>query len=257
MKTDAEREKIPQTVDELKSELYPKNAEQVWESYKKTTKEFNFYNDDIVRKAIERTYDIAHDQIGTVEIDRKVKLPAISRIVEKPELDRLSAELGEGHDEDSLAFKELKKLAIEGLTFRKVSSKQNYIDRLKYELDIVKTLKFAKYFITYAKIMEVVGEHMLIGNARGCFLPGTRVKMADGMLAPIENIQIGEQVIDAYDTVQTVENTLTYDCDEQVIELEFTDGKVVCCTKEHKFLTTNRGWVEAQNLTEEDEVKEV
>lgn len=167
MKTDAEREKIPQTVDELKSELYPKNAEQVWESYKKTTKDFNFYNDDIVRKAVERTYDIAHDQIGTVEIDRKVKLPAISRIVEKPELDRLSAELGEGHDEDSLAFKELKKLAIEGLTFRKVSSKQNYIDRLKYELDIVKTLKFAKYFITYAKIMEVVGEHMLIGNARG------------------------------------------------------------------------------------------
>jgi hypothetical protein len=96
-----------------------------------------------------------------------VKLPAIQRIVEQDELKRLTEELGEGVDEDTLAFKEVKKLAIEGLVFRKVHKKQNYIDRLKYELEVIKTLKFAKYFLTYYQIMRIAGEHMLIGNARG------------------------------------------------------------------------------------------
>jgi hypothetical protein len=169
----------------------------------------------------------------------------------------LTEELGEGVDEDTLAFKEVKKLAIEGLVFRKVHKKQNYIDRLKYELEVIKTLKFAKYFLTYYQIMRVAGEHMLIGNARGCFVPGTRVKMVDGMMAPIETIQVGEKVIDAYGTIQKVENVLTYDCNEDIIELEFEDGKIIRCTKDHKFLTTNRGWVQAQDLTEQDNVKNV
>jgi DNA polymerase III alpha subunit len=252
------RKPIPQSADELKCELYPKNADQVWDSYKEYCRDFDFYDDIIVKEAIERTHDIAHQQIGNAQPDRRVKLPAIQRIVEPDELKRLKEELGpEATDEDLLAFKEVKKLAIEGLMFRKVHKKQEYIDRLKYELEVIKTLKFAKYFLTYYQIMKIAGEHMLIGNARGCFLPGTRVKMADGMLAPIESIQIGEHVVDAYGETQVVENTLTYDCNENVIELEFDDGKIIRCTKDHKILTTNRGWVEAENLTEDDDIKEV
>jgi DNA polymerase-3 subunit alpha len=158
---------LPKNVDELKCELYPKNAEQVWDTYKQTGKEFDFYNDQIVADAIERTHDIAHLQIGNVEPDRKVKLPALNRIVEKNELDKLYEDHGKELTEDELAFKELKKLAIQGLKMRKKADNNEYIERLRYELEVIKTLKFSKYFLTYHKIMEVLGQQMLIGNARG------------------------------------------------------------------------------------------
>lgn len=167
LKQEDGRKPIPQSVDELKCELYPKNAQQVWDSYKSYCAPYSFYQDDLVKEAIERTHDIAHQQIGNPQPDRRVKLPAIQKIVAPDELKRLQEELGEGVDEDMLAFKEVKKLAIEGLVFRKLQKKQNYIDRLKYELEVIKSLKFAKYFLTYYQIMKVVGEHMLIGNARG------------------------------------------------------------------------------------------
>ena len=158
---------LPESVAELKCELYPKNAEQVWDSYKGYCESFDFYDDDVVKEAIERTHDIAHQQIGNAQPDRRVKLPAIQRIIEPVELKRLKEEVGPEADEDTLAFKEVKKLAIEGLMFRRVHKRQDYIDRLKYELEVIKTLKFAKYFLTYYQIMKIAGEHMLIGNARG------------------------------------------------------------------------------------------
>ncbi len=40
---------------------------------------------------------------------------------------------------------------------------------------------------------------------------------------------------------------------KELIELNFGETKIQC-TPDHKIYTTNRGWVEAQNLTEEDEV---
>jgi len=169
LKPEDGRKPLPERIEELKCELYPKNADQVWDSYKEYCKDFDFYSDEVVKDAIERTHDIAHQQIGSVQPDRRVKLPAIEKIIPAFELQKLQEELGEeeGKDEDLVAFKEVKKLAIEGLRFRKAHTKQVYIDRLKYELEVIKNLKFAKYFLTYYHIMRVAGEHMLIGNARG------------------------------------------------------------------------------------------
>ena len=42
---------------------------------------------------------------------------------------------------------------------------------------------------------------------------------------------------------------------KEILELEFDDGYKVKCTPDHRFLTRSRGWVEAQNLTEEDELE--
>ena len=40
----------------------------------------------------------------------------------------------------------------------------------------------------------------------------------------------------------------------ELLELEFDDGYKVKCTPDHKFLTKNRGWVEAKDLMEEDDL---
>lgn len=158
---------IPETIDEIKCELYPKNADQVWQSYLDTTADYDFYDDDIVRESIERTYDIAHDQIEDIVFDRSVKLPRLRRMVSKDRLQALYRELGEGVNEDVAAFEELKQLTIDGARWRGIAEKDEYIERLRMELEVVKYLKFSKYFLTYHKLMKVVGEHCLTAPGRG------------------------------------------------------------------------------------------
>lgn len=161
--------KLPQKIDDLKCELYPKNVDQVWESYHKYTegKGWDFYDDDVICEAIERSYTIAHEQIGNPKPNRNVKLPAITRMVDKFELETIYDKVGPEADENRVAFQELKRQAIRGLKRRGLAEDQEYIARLKHELRVVKNLKFSKYFLTYSKIMQLVSKHMLIGNARG------------------------------------------------------------------------------------------
>jgi DNA polymerase III alpha subunit len=253
--------KIPESIEELKCELYPKNATQLWETYHQVKKNYDFYDDQTIKDAIERTYDIAHNQIGEVLPDRSTKLPALNKIIPLKDISRIKEDLTkegkDASDDEAVAFRELKELAIQGLKDRKKAHDKVYIDRLKYELEVVKHLKFSRYFLTYYWIMKEVGKKQILGMGRGCFLPGNRVKMAEGLFSPIEAIQIGENVLDAFGEIQTVENTHVYECDEDVVELEFSDGKIIRCTKDHKILTTNRGWVIANEITNFDYIKEI
>jgi DNA polymerase-3 subunit alpha len=158
---------LPQSKEELKCELYPKNATQVWDTYKETGSQYDFYDDEIVRNAIQVTYDIAHDQIGDINFDTKIKLPALGKIIKKESISSLEKVLGENATEDDYAFEQLKQDVVKGAKWRGVENKNEYVQRLKKELGVVKKLKFAKYFLTYAQIMKLIGEEMLTGTARG------------------------------------------------------------------------------------------
>jgi intein/homing endonuclease len=81
--------------------------------------------------------------------------------------------------------------------------------------------------------------------------------MSDGLYAPISTIVVGDVVVDAYGDHQKVIDTLTYDVSEELVRLEFEDGKIIECTKDHEILTNNRGWVQAQHIDENDDVVEV
>ena len=159
---------LPKTVDELKCELYPKNADQIWNTYleQKAVHPELYTDDQLICDAIERTHDIAHNLIGDVSIDRKVKLPGIGYLVPKDRLEKL-LEASAGMSEDDVAFKELVRVAILGLRKLNRGNDDVYVDRLKHELETIKHLRFAKYFLTYYKIMDITGAHMLIGNGRG------------------------------------------------------------------------------------------
>jgi DNA polymerase III alpha subunit len=55
---------LPSDINDLEYELWVKNGDQVWESYKKYSKQLNqIYDDDFIKETIERTYDIAHNKI--------------------------------------------------------------------------------------------------------------------------------------------------------------------------------------------------
>lgn len=152
-------------------------------------------------------------------------------------------------------IKKYKENGIVEITDEKV---KEYVDRLNYEISIIESKKMLDYFLVNWEIINYYrGEGYTIGPGRGCFVPGSKVKMSDGMYAPIDTIGIGDKVIDAFGNERRVTDTLVYDIEEEIIELEFDDGRVIKCTLDHEILTENRGWVKAKDLDGDDDICEV
>lgn len=89
-----------------------------------------------------------------------------------------------------------------------------------------------------------------------CVLQGSLIKTPDGLI-PVEQIQDGSHVISWNSLTEQLESeqigyTSCRDTDE-IYDIE-VQGQVVSVTGEHPFYVKNKGWVEAQNLTIEDEV---
>ena len=135
---------------------------------------------------------------------------------------------------------------------------EKYQARLDYELQVIGDKKMLDYFLVLWELIRYCKDNdIMTGPGRGCFVPGSRVKMEDGLFAPIETIEIGDVVFDAYGDNQKVIDTLVYSVDEEIIELELEDGRIIKCTKDHEILTDNRGWVKAVELTEDDNISEI
>jgi len=141
--------KLPKSKEELKCELYPKNAEQVWDSYKQTSTEYGFYNDQIICDAIERTYHIAHNVIADIHPNTSIKLPTFVIPEDKTETETLID------------------LCKKGMIERGFQNSPKYIERIKYELQIIIERKFELYFLVMHQIIKLSKEHMLVGPGRG------------------------------------------------------------------------------------------
>lgn len=226
--------------EDLKCELYPKNASQMWEEFLDAYPTYEFYkgNEELVRDAINRTHDIVWNEFEDTWIDTGVKLPTINVPNKTP-------------------FQHLSSLVKDSLVSHGLHTNHIYVDRAKEELSDIKYLGHEAYFITMYEIFKKAEKKTLLGPGRGCFLPETRVKMSDGLYSTLEGVKIGEKVLDAYGNKEFILDKFVYDIDEDIIELEFDDGKIIRCTKDHKFLTKNRGFVEAQYLNNDDDIAEV
>lgn len=100
-------------------------------------------------------------------------------------------------------------------------------------------------------------------NFLGCFTDDTRIVLSNGTTPTIREMLDSGQTeweVKSYDPntnsvidskMDNLHKTRTVD---EYLELEFEDGDVVKCTLDHKFYTYNRGWVEAKDLTEKDDV---
>ena len=158
-------------------------------------------------------------------------------------------------------FNFLRKLCFEGVKKRKIdelANKQVYYERLTMELSILNELGFVDYILLNWDVINYCHENKIpVGAGRGCFVAGSQVTMADGSFKNIEDVKIGDLVIDHERDARRVSDTLANDIDEEIIYLQLENGLVIKCTKDHKYFTENRGWVEAKDLTDKDDIREI
>ena len=141
---------LPEGVEEVGYELYPKNGDQMWESYKKYATEGGFeYDDKLILQSIEETHHIAFERIEKFFPDNTVQLP------------NFVVPAG------FTATQALVQFALEGLKERGMHEDPEYVQRLKHELDVIDDRGFSKYFLTMKSIADVASTMMLTGPGRG------------------------------------------------------------------------------------------
>jgi DNA polymerase-3 subunit alpha len=149
-KPDYMSEELPTSVEEIGYELYPKNGDQMWDSYKHYSKLCGVeYDDELVKASIARTHHIAHQRIADFLPDNTVRLPDF--VV----------------PEGSTAGQTLAALCVEGLRSLGLEDNKEYAERLKYEVDIIDGRGFSKYFLTMKAISDMAVEKQLVGPGRG------------------------------------------------------------------------------------------
>jgi len=141
---------LPVGVEEVGYELYPKNGDQMWESYKRYCKECGFeYDDELVLRSITNTHKIAHERIEQFTPDNTVRLPDF--VVPAGLTDTQA----------------LVKLSADGLNELGLFDNEEYRIRLRDELKVIDDRGFSKYFLTMKAISDKAASSMLTGPGRG------------------------------------------------------------------------------------------
>ena len=145
-----EESQLPAGVEEIGYELYPKNGDQMWESYKEYSQAAGVeYDDKVILKSIEETHRIAFERIESFLPDNTVRLPEFV--------------VPAGYT----ATRALVQFAMEGLRERNLHTNSDYTDRLRKELEVIDDRGFSKYFLTMKSIVDVATDMMLPGPGRG------------------------------------------------------------------------------------------
>jgi len=141
---------LPVDVEEIGYELYPKNGEQMLESYRNYCDKLEVsYDDDLVLDSLKRTDHIAHDRIEEFLPDNEVRLPKF--VVPKGKTD----------------IQALTEHCLRGLKQKRLDDSKDYVKRLKDELLVIRDRGFAKYFLTMKAIADKANSIQLTGPGRG------------------------------------------------------------------------------------------
>ena len=127
-------------------------------------------------------------------------------------------------------FETLKELCKQGFRERltkpiygyqpKPEDLQKYVDRLTYELDIIKKLNFSNYFLLVRDILQWASKNGLGGSAgRGCLAPETLVKTESGY-KPIKDVKAGEYIYNRFGKKDLVVKDWEYPCKEKLVVIK-------------------------------------
>lgn len=95
-------------------------------------------------------------------------------------------------------------------------------------------------------------------KVHGCFDKDTLICLANGEQIAISDVNVGTSIL-SYDftTKSHIESKVTgvfnRNSNKEWVELFFDDGSTIKCTKDHKIYTRNRGFICADELTNDDE----
>jgi len=224
----------------------------------KNPKRFTFDGDEFYLKPYEEMQTLyAHvpDVLSnTMEIFEKIEAGPL--LVKHPDL-LPNFNLPAGYKDEASYLKDLVK---DGMKSKGLMNIPEYRTRIKFEMDNIIKCGYIKYFLVLWDIISFARRQKIrIGVGRGCFVPGNKVDCKDGVRY-IENVKIGDSVL-AYDGKHhEVVNTMSYDIDEEIIEIEMEDGRKISCTLDHKIhIKRNKEliWVKASELTEEDDIYDI
>lgn len=205
------------------------------------------FTEEVFFEAMANTLRVAR-KVEDIKLDSSVKLPKL-------------------YPDSASILREKANAGFKRLKLNKMPNKAVYVERLQYEYGVITKLGWADYFLIMEKIIKMaksefydeVGE-WAIGFGRGCFHPSTRVTMGNGVPKFIGDIEVGNEVISDDGSIREVDAVLEYEVDEELLEVEVDDGRVVKCTKDHEWKVMRDGravWVQAKNLINGDDIIEV
>lgn len=95
-----------------------------------------------------------------------------------------------------------------------------------------------------------------LGKCPNCFPPDTLINTPNGII-PIQDIIKGDIVLGDNKEIceQKTEQLFVREYQGEMIKIELEDGKTLSLTPNHQVYTYNREWVEAKDLTVEDDLK--
>ena len=186
--------------------LFVKSADQLWDSFRQRNPEVT---EKILEAAFENTL-FAESLVEDFEPDTRMRLPSL------PYQD---------------TFNELLMSSREGLKRRGLEGDDRYIERLGYELKVIRDKGLANYFLVVRNICDSARKEMLIGPGRGsaagsliCYLTGIT------NIDPIEHKLMFERFINV-DRVETPDIDLDFqDVDrvKDILRRDFGEDNVAC-----------------------------
>jgi DNA polymerase-3 subunit alpha len=186
--------------------LFVKSADEFWDAFRRNNPEVP---EDILQQAFENTL-LADSLIENFEPDTSMRLPSLPY-------------------EDT--FKELYLSAAAGLKAKGLEHDERYMERLAYELKVIKEKGISNYFLVVRNICDSARKEMRIGPGRGssagsliCYLTGIT------NIDPIEHKLMFERFINL-DRVELPDIDLDFeDVDriKDILRRDFGEDNVAC-----------------------------
>lgn len=135
----------------------------------------------------------------------------------------------------------LRHITMEGARKRYKEITPETQERIDFELNTIKTMGFAGYFLIVQDYINAGRElGVFVGPGRGCLVGDTRVVMKDGTSKRLDSVKVGDEVITIDGTARKVLQTFEYEINEDLVNVKAYYGELegITLTKDHKV------WVE-------------
>jgi DNA polymerase III alpha subunit len=176
--------------------------------------------DEVIEEAINNTLEVA-DKVKSYDILGEPRIPDYP--------------VPSGHTPDSY----LEEVAWQGLLARLKCRNVSEVDpvykkRLESELKVMQEKGFSTYFLVVWDYIKFARDNGIpVGPGRGCVLADTKVLLSNGQEVPINQVQVGQEVITHQGNRQIITQKHEYDCQEEIITIKVANEEL-SLTSDHK-----------------------